>query len=401
MGGGEGICLALLFVTLKFFSLNSVANTNTRRAFVCGPSMRVSAAFLLNPSPSFREVSLADVENAISFALHNELSLPVQFNTQELIVLRKFLGLLAQLPLGKKYVSALRCIQKATHDSPPLKPNGWRAIMSKCNLPHPGNWAQCRGSQPHFRGYTCGLWSVFHSVLSTCPGERQARSALRTVAAFVKHFFGCRVCAEHFADMAATLDNDLATHDQGTAVLWLWRAHNRVNLRLKSPDNPSQDPQHPKQLFPTMQQCPSCRPSGEESEFDEAAVLDFLQGFYGMGIADDLRGKVPQNGKSHVGSRSKPSHVRHHQGGRKGKGVRLDDGRSSSSSNHGGGGGEHGSHSGPAGDGGGGLVGGTTGIHMLSLCVLLNIVSVFACWWAINMRRRAGLAVLPTSTKSV
>lgn len=29
-------------------------------------------------------------------------------------------------------------------------------------LPTNVTWVGCRGSEPHFRGYPCGLWTVFH-----------------------------------------------------------------------------------------------------------------------------------------------------------------------------------------------------------------------------------------------
>ena len=40
------------------------------------------------------------------------------------------------------------------------------------------------------------------------------------------------------------------------AILWLWKAHNRVNVRLK--DDVSDDPVFPKKVFPDKENCPAC-----------------------------------------------------------------------------------------------------------------------------------------------
>lgn len=31
-------------------------------------------------------------------------------------------------------------------------------------FPTGGEWEHCRGTTPQFRGYTCGLWTLFHAV---------------------------------------------------------------------------------------------------------------------------------------------------------------------------------------------------------------------------------------------
>ena len=44
---------------------------------------------------------------------------------------------------------------------------------------------------------------------------------------FVRHFFQCSECAEHFTAMA-TAPDALAVQSQREAVLWIWQAHNQV-----------------------------------------------------------------------------------------------------------------------------------------------------------------------------
>jgi hypothetical protein len=61
--------------------------------------------------------------------------------------------------------------------------------------------------------------------------------------------------------------------------LYLWRAHNMVNARLKGRE--TEDPQFPKFQFPPRFLCPECRKNGNGTEeFDEAKVKEFLLAFY-------------------------------------------------------------------------------------------------------------------------
>lgn len=47
---------------------------------------------------------------------------------------------------------------------------------------------------------------------------------------YVRYFFGCRDCADHFEQMAAASMHKVGS--PSSAVLWLWTSHNRVNARL-------------------------------------------------------------------------------------------------------------------------------------------------------------------------
>jgi len=53
---------------------------------------------------------------------------------------------------------------------------------------------------------------------------------LGTMRCYIRHFFGCRECAEHFEAMAAESMDRVASREE--AVLWLWSHHNEVNARL-------------------------------------------------------------------------------------------------------------------------------------------------------------------------
>ena len=79
----------------------------------------------------------------------------------------------------------------------------------------------CRGSWPNTRGYTCGLWTLFHGIVAHSPvadldssaGPASAAAvqkaahppplrALLAVRGFVEHFFGCNDCRAHFMGLA-------------------------------------------------------------------------------------------------------------------------------------------------------------------------------------------------------
>lgn len=59
-------------------------------------------------------------------------------------------------------------------------------------------WSSCRGSNPNYRGYTCGLWMLFHTVLSNSP-QSMAPKALRALHDYILRFFMCLECRVHFS----------------------------------------------------------------------------------------------------------------------------------------------------------------------------------------------------------
>ncbi|XP_059059777.1 sulfhydryl oxidase 1-like [Achroia grisella] len=116
----------------------------------------------------------------------------------------------------------------------------------------------CKGSQPQYRGYTCGLWTMFHTLTvnaAQSPGV-EGPKVLKVMHGYVKNFFGCTDCSEHFQAMA-TRNRIFDIKENDKAVLWLWIAHNEVNLRLAG--DLTEDPEHPKTQFPSVTNCPECR----------------------------------------------------------------------------------------------------------------------------------------------
>lgn len=154
-------------------------------------------------------------------------------------------------------------------------------------------WHACQGSKPRFRGYPCSLWTLFHTLTVNCGAKRKMMGedddgldTMKKIRDYIKHFFGCTKCVEHFTKMAANIDHEVKTHDE--AILWLWKAHNKANKRLHGDD--SEDPKHPKIQFPSKEMCKDCK--DDNGEWKREVVLQFLKDHYGV---DNIRVKPPAN----------------------------------------------------------------------------------------------------------
>jgi hypothetical protein len=133
-------------------------------------------------------------------------------------------------------------------------------------------WEWCAPSVPDQRGYTCGLWTLFHSLAAETRRDR-AVATFRAIRGFVERSFGCTDCVQHFlAANPASVETGLEGGGRQEASLWLWKAHNGVNARLKD-DDWANDPAFPKVQWPASDECPACRTEGA---WDEDAVSDFL-----------------------------------------------------------------------------------------------------------------------------
>ncbi|CAJ0924411.1 unnamed protein product, partial [Mesorhabditis belari] len=148
-------------------------------------------------------------------------------------------------------------------------------------FPTTAEWDHCKGSTPQYRGYTCGLWTTFHTI-SVTAYRQGANSAdfhplpiLHAIRDWVGNFFGCLHCREHFLRMATKsfkIEDNVKTRED--VFLYLWEAHNRVNKRLMGRD--TEDPKFPKYLFPANFLCQNC--SGNETSREN--LKDFLLSYY-------------------------------------------------------------------------------------------------------------------------
>eukprot|EP00756_Hemistasia_phaeocysticola_P012872 Hpha_TRINITY_DN15232_c2_g7::TRINITY_DN15232_c2_g7_i2::g.66556::m.66556/K10758/QSOX; thiol oxidase len=180
----------------------------------------------------------------------------------------------------------------------------------------PYEWRGCRGSQTKFRGTTCGFWQMFHTITIF---STNTTDALLAVKNWISTHFGCTDCQTHFLKMAAgemrcstreEEDSGQCTTEGGgmnewlagggNPVIWLWRAHNEVNVRLSGAI--TEDPMWPKKTFPELSSCNSCGDGKADPPlanttftlgYDEDAVVHYLTQFYGESRVDPTDAAVP------------------------------------------------------------------------------------------------------------
>ncbi|GLE06965.1 hypothetical protein PINS_up016746 [Pythium insidiosum] len=119
--------------------------------------------------------------------------------------------------------------------------------------------------------YTCGQWNMFHMLTMNPLGHRDDHlmvSVIATMRRFMKHFFGCVQCRDHFLeynnlDMVKKIN---AAENKALALKrWLWEMHNAVNKRIRHP------------LWPKPDICPTC---GHEDNWVEVEVDKWLGNTY-------------------------------------------------------------------------------------------------------------------------
>ncbi|XP_076343311.1 sulfhydryl oxidase 1-like isoform X2 [Tachypleus tridentatus] len=232
-------------------------------------------------------VYMSDLENVIRYSLKQEVGVHDILAEAQLKALKHYLEILTKyfpgMPPLKRFLKELeKWITNRISDVIDTEDflNYIDSIQNDTiQLPVMREWQACRGSKPHFRGYPCGVWMLFHTLTVQAlnkfnkGGADNPHEVLFAMRDYVQNFFTCRYCAKHFKKMAATLQTNLVYPND--TVLWLWRAHNTVNDRLAG--DTSEDPKHPKVQFPTIQLCSDCH---TKTTWNITAVLTYLMKFY-------------------------------------------------------------------------------------------------------------------------
>lgn len=257
-----------------------------------------------------------DLENALRYSINHEISSMKSIDGEKMKALQKYLAVLAAyFPLRRNNVY-LEVIRDVVEKKSAMTGEEFSQLaktteeeMSPVYSGAPRQWIGCKGSTDSYRGYPCGLWTMFHMLTVNFALERNKAfvaqtllqdpvAVLRAMHAYIGTFFGCADCAAHFLEMAGRNKIfDVRTKDE--AVLWLWRAHNEVNARL-SGDN-TEDPEHKKIQYPAAEHCPACRHIN--NSWNEQEVLRYLKVKYsynsikfdGISGADDV-GMINSNG---------------------------------------------------------------------------------------------------------
>lgn len=148
--------------------------------------------------------------------------------------------------------------------------------------------------------YTCGLWLLFHSLVAESHPKPSLGlapdAASAAIRAFVDNFFGCAYCRDHFLHMYDACEYGRCDDPQrlfrganeaDRLVLWLWRAHNAVNARVKGNVKNLQpgkkapydvDDASAPWAFPPAAACSACR--DPKNRWVEKEVLAYLRHTY-------------------------------------------------------------------------------------------------------------------------
>lgn len=226
-----------------------------------------------------------DIEGAVRYSLRNEIPLHKNIYGEQFLALKNYVSvLLKYFPIGRNGIVFLEKIKDELTNKSEIQGKAFRSYVFKTEselghifLPKQG-WLGCRGSRPEYRGYPCSLWTMFHALTVFAELKKTSSSdsceVLNSMAAYIKNFFTCSECANHFTEMASTISKNVTTHDD--AILWLWAAHNKVNIRLAG--DPTEDPKHKKIQFPSASACPQCR--DDFGNWKTGSVLQFLKSMY-------------------------------------------------------------------------------------------------------------------------
>ncbi|XP_005375520.2 PREDICTED: sulfhydryl oxidase 1 isoform X2 [Chinchilla lanigera] len=242
------------------------------------------------------KIYMADLESALHYILQVEVGKFSVLEGPRLVALKKFVAVLAKYfpgqPLVQNFLHSINDWLKRQHRKKKIPYSFFKTALDSRRedavLTKKVHWVGCQGSEPHFRGFPCSLWLLFHSLTVQASRQSADRSqkpadgqeVLQAIRNYVYYFFGCRDCANHFEQMAAGSMHGVRSPND--AVLWLWTSHNRVNARLAGA--PSEDPQFPKVQWPPRELCSACHNElSGEPVWDVGATLRFLKAHFSPG----------------------------------------------------------------------------------------------------------------------
>lgn len=237
----------------------------------------------------------ADIEMAIKYTLFHEIPTN-KLTNDRILALQNYLTVIAKYaPLKKNGLLFLHDLRDAVvNASDDLKIETYQSHLVQLKTKYDplftaNKWIGCYSKNRSLRRYPCGLWSLFHYLTVQSANSSDNSDALEILQAmhkYIKNFFGCTDCAEHFVDMAARR-KIWSVPSQQEAILWLWEAHNEVNDRLA--EDSTTDQEWPKIQFPSVETCFTCRKptnhhiarkADETIDWNKTEVLFFLKRIY-------------------------------------------------------------------------------------------------------------------------
>ncbi|GMI12762.1 hypothetical protein TrRE_jg10959 [Triparma retinervis] len=126
-------------------------------------------------------------------------------------------------------------------------------------------------------GYTCGLWSLLHTLSVSVASSPSGKAFAEAVRGMVEMHFPCEECRMHFLAEYdgcehGACDVEDGEQDGGRALLWLWRVHNSVARRVNEDEGI---------VWPTKEECGRCW--GESMGEHEKEIVEFVTEYYGRG----------------------------------------------------------------------------------------------------------------------
>ena len=248
------------------------------------------------------EVFMSDLEKAVQYSVVKEAGMQPYLDEEKIQSLIKYIqALISFFPHMRvsirNFLTPLYnwLIEKQYLNVTSTKYNQKLEFLLKHHQPFsgtPANWAGCAGSQSKYRGYPCSLWTLFHTLTVNAADKDPAfqygddSSVAKAMVGYIRDFFSCQDCAEHFSSHVNKLEALPKTAEQ--SVLWLWKVHNMANSMLAG--DPTEDPKRPKVQWPSKANCPECR-SEETSDggkyvevngvvWDKEEVLSYINKVY-------------------------------------------------------------------------------------------------------------------------
>lgn len=238
---------------------------------------------------------VADIESAMNYLLTVEVSANKVLEGKKLKAVKKLVEAFVQTKEHFPGRTSTRRFMEDLHkwliDRTAIDYNKWDAYLQSAEgFPSTNHmWVGCSSNEANLRGYPCGLWTTFHALSVACYNAKVADEHLfyDAMSGYITNFFSCLECRKNFGKEIDKIRFDEEPDHQHASILWLWRLHNSVNMRLHA-NSSTEDPQHEKIQFPSKAECPRCRYSvpskklsrsdekGRGEVWDERRVADYL-----------------------------------------------------------------------------------------------------------------------------
>ncbi|CAB4062255.1 QSOX [Lepeophtheirus salmonis] len=218
-----------------------------------------------------------DLEKTIKYMLTVEVPMYSKMKEGRYASLRFFLTtLIKYLPLRIEILRTILELRNLVDEQSSFNKTVYQNKLNELNEKYdpfsrtPSEWKGCKGSSPYFRGYPCGVWTLFHvlSVSSFIHGDPMLMSELSTLR---KELYEKSDSIGHLPSNPTDV------------ILWIWKIHNMANEKLRG--DPTEDPKHLKIIWPSETNCPKCRSSEGSLEalgydWSKKELIDYITNVY-------------------------------------------------------------------------------------------------------------------------